>query len=151
MAKTVLDIPVFRYKPTDFIYTIKNDTIESKLDIVLREKWKNAEENGTLRYKLNIREWKRLEGSCRFLAQVCYYSLFIYYLFICYYFLVFIFFYGSGMVFGIIISTNNTISYYIECQEPKGRITRLQAYEIRPFIFLAVNVCFNNSFAITSL
>ena len=66
-----LDISIFHYEPQDLLYTIESDgNTESKLDSILKKIWNDAEEQGVLRYKLNIKDWKILEGSYKFLAQV---------------------------------------------------------------------------------
>ncbi|XP_015588884.1 GDP-D-glucose phosphorylase 1 [Cephus cinctus] len=65
------NIPIFQYDSNDFHYIIDDSNRDaSNFDSLLKEKWEQAEKNGILRYKLNIKEWKILEGQYRFLAQL---------------------------------------------------------------------------------
>lgn len=48
---------------------IKKDE-ESNFDLVLKEKWMEAQKNGVFRYILNIQDSKILEGKYHFLVQV---------------------------------------------------------------------------------
>ncbi|XP_048269535.1 GDP-D-glucose phosphorylase 1 isoform X1 [Bombus terrestris] len=48
---------------------IKKDE-ESNFDLVLKEKWMEAQKNGVFRYILNIQDWKILEGKYHFLVQL---------------------------------------------------------------------------------
>lgn len=43
---------------------------ESDFDLVLKEKWMEAQKNGMFRYILNIQDSKVLEGKYHFLVQV---------------------------------------------------------------------------------
>ena len=63
--------PIFHCESKNFIFCVdENDTSDSDLDSILKEKWNEALKNGIFRYKLEIKEWKILEGQYRFLAQV---------------------------------------------------------------------------------
>ncbi|XP_048269930.1 GDP-D-glucose phosphorylase 1-like isoform X3 [Bombus terrestris] len=43
---------------------------ESNFDLVLKEKWMEAQKNGVFRYILNVQDWKILEGKYHFLVQL---------------------------------------------------------------------------------
>ncbi|KAG8041497.1 hypothetical protein G9C98_002790 [Cotesia typhae] len=60
---------IFNYKQEDFIFEIKEPG-ESEFDRLIIEKWKQAEDNNILRYKLVINKEKRLSGKYNFLMQL---------------------------------------------------------------------------------
>lgn len=68
---------IFNYNQEDFIFEI-NEPGESKFDRLIIEKWKHAEDNNILRYKLVINKEKRLSGKYNFLMQVIYYYYFFF-------------------------------------------------------------------------
>lgn len=62
---------ILQFKANHLIFCVdENDTSDSDLDSILKEKWEKAKENRIFRYNLEIKEWKILEGQYRFLAQV---------------------------------------------------------------------------------
>ncbi|KAG7188397.1 hypothetical protein KM043_008047 [Ampulex compressa] len=65
------NLPVLSYGPQDFHFSIDEDTVKySTFDTLLMEKWYAAEQENVLRYTLNVKNVKRLEGEYQFLMQL---------------------------------------------------------------------------------
>ena len=62
---------IFVYDIKDFNFIVKScEENESSFDNILRQTWKQAEQNKIFRYILNIKDSKILKGKYKFLAQV---------------------------------------------------------------------------------
>lgn len=62
---------IFQHNRNNFIFNInKNETKDSEFDLIIKEKWQKALEDGIFRYKLDIQEWRVLVGQYGYLAQV---------------------------------------------------------------------------------
>ncbi|OXU23353.1 hypothetical protein TSAR_014984 [Trichomalopsis sarcophagae] len=64
------NIQIFSYNEEDFHYKVKDENVDSKFDIALKEKWKRAEEDDILRYSVKAQQFKILEGKYGFYAQL---------------------------------------------------------------------------------
>ncbi|XP_015524589.1 GDP-D-glucose phosphorylase 1 isoform X1 [Neodiprion lecontei] len=64
-------IQIYKYKANDFKFVVmKTDQGNSALDLLITQKWEEAQKNGVFKYVLNIRQQKRLDGNYGFLAQL---------------------------------------------------------------------------------
>ncbi|KAI4482587.1 hypothetical protein M0804_008440 [Polistes exclamans] len=69
MLSTDEDIPNFSYESNNFHLLIGENENESEFDMQLKRAWEKAQKDGVFRYKLNIGNWRIIEGSYKFLAQ----------------------------------------------------------------------------------
>ncbi|XP_046734491.1 GDP-D-glucose phosphorylase 1-like isoform X2 [Diprion similis] len=64
-------IEIYKYEADDFKFVVmKTDQGNSALDLLITEKWEEAQKNGVFKYVLNIRNQKTLDGNYGFLAQL---------------------------------------------------------------------------------
>ncbi|XP_066592153.1 GDP-D-glucose phosphorylase 1 isoform X2 [Prorops nasuta] len=70
MSSTGIKAPIFHYDSSDLNFNINSSEIKkSKLDLLLKQRWKEAEKCGFLRYRLNITN-QRFLGQYKFLLQL---------------------------------------------------------------------------------
>ncbi|KAF7998127.1 hypothetical protein HCN44_009525 [Aphidius gifuensis] len=66
-----MELSTFHYNCDDFTFQLNNNnTINSKFDDLIENKWKQAEKNSVFKYKLNIIKSKYLQGNYGFIAQL---------------------------------------------------------------------------------
>lgn len=63
--------PILSCNKNNFFINInQNEIQDSEFDSLIKEKWEKAQSENLFRYKLDIQQWKLLDGQYKFLTQI---------------------------------------------------------------------------------